>query len=173
MVKEQKMAETLGSLVDKLTIKSLREFHLAKMMQKKGQKFTRKELSLKLALLVKQKKDLSAEIERFIEAALTNDIVLRDEKLKLYNKREVMGKILSTNRLSRAIEQLAQKNIELWHLEDEARREDVDLTFIGDIKTKIDKVNQQRNDSMDLIDELFEQYIKRNKENKTCSKKTK
>ena len=37
------MAETLGSLVDKLTIKSIREFYLQKSIKSKKSKFSQKE----------------------------------------------------------------------------------------------------------------------------------
>jgi penicillin-binding protein-related factor A (putative recombinase) len=51
------------------------------------------------------------------------------------------------------------KNLELWNLEDEARRKDVKLSYIGEIKRKIDLCNQQRNDYMDKIDELLAKKI--------------
>ena len=50
------MAETLGSLTDKLTIKSIREFHLKKMIQSKKPKFPKSQLKHKLEVLIKQKK---------------------------------------------------------------------------------------------------------------------
>ncbi|MDD5348392.1 MAG: DUF4254 domain-containing protein, partial [Candidatus Omnitrophica bacterium] len=78
-----------------------------------------------------------------------------------YNPREAMGRILRSSSIAEAISALAQKNIELWHLEDEARRKDVTLSYVGQVKGKIDLANQQRNDLIDRIDELFEQAIKK------------
>jgi len=149
------MAETLGSLVDKLAIKSLREFHIKEMISAPQSKFPKAELKKKLVLLEKQKKLLHKEIDIFMVQALTRLVTMKDEKLKLYNKPESIGRVGAVRTVAGAIEKLAQKNIQLWHLEDEARREDVDLAYIGEIKRKIDATNQERNDFMDLVDELF------------------
>jgi hypothetical protein len=155
------MAETLGSLVDKLTIKSIREFYLDKEIKSKKSKFTNAQLKAKMSLLKKQKALQLKEIEDFIQMALEGKAILREEKIKLYNPVKHMDNIGKNQKLSQAIEGLSKKNIELWHLEDEARRTDVSLEYIGKIKKKIDPTNQQRNDFIDKIDELFEIYIKK------------
>lgn len=46
-------------------------------------------------------------------------------------------------------------NYKLWHEEDFARRTDVKDSEIADVKRKIDKWNQQRNDFIEKIDESF------------------
>lgn len=46
-------------------------------------------------------------------------------------------------------------NYEIWHEEDKARRRDVSDHFIANIKRKIDKLNQRRNDYIEKIDEEF------------------
>ncbi|MCK4995232.1 MAG: DUF4254 domain-containing protein [Candidatus Omnitrophica bacterium] len=160
------MAETLGSLIDKLTIKSIREFHLDENLKAKKSKFPKAELKLKMALLMKQKTLQLKEIEDFINLALNSKITLREEKIKLYNKPADIGRIGKNEKLSKAIEGLSRKNIELWHLEDEARRADMPLSYIGKIKKKIDPTNQQRNDFIDKIDELFEKAILKKRKNK-------
>ena len=48
------------------------------------------------------------------------------------------------------------KNIELWHLEDRAREKDAPDSVIADVKRKIDVANQQRNDLMDRVDNIFQ-----------------
>ena len=157
------MAETLGSLVDKLTIKEIRKFHLEEMLEIKNSKFSEDELDKKLQVLNKQISDLNNEIDGFVIYALKNKgLQIRDEKLKIYNAKDIIGKIGSVTKLGDAVSGVACKNLELWHLEDEARRKDVDLTYIGEIKRKIDVVNQHRNDFVDKIDELFETLIKEN-----------
>jgi hypothetical protein len=155
------MAETLGSLVDKLAIKDIREFHLRQMLDNKDDKFPKRELKKKLEVLLDQKNALRKEIDDFIILAFKGKILLKDEKLKLYNAVKDMGRILQTASLGEAVSGLAQKNLELWHLEDEARRRDVGLDFIGRIKRRIDLTNQQRNDYIDKIDELFSKKIKK------------
>lgn len=153
------MAETLGSLVDKLSIKSIREFHIKRMLQSKKVKFSTRQLKDKLEILIKQKRSLLKEVEEFIISVSQGAIILKDEKLKLYNNPHLIGKIGNVNSISKAIDELTKKNLELWHLEDEARREDTSLSCIGSIKKKIDATNQQRNDLIDKIDELFGQKL--------------
>lgn len=50
------------------------------------------------------------------------------------------------------ISQLAQVNIALWHEEDKARVEDDHE--VAQAKRQIDKLNQQRNDLIEQLDEL-------------------
>ncbi len=153
------MAETLGSLVDKLTIKDLREYFLGKLIDEKSSDFSAKELKNKLTLLREQKRSIKNEIDNFLLTAIKSKVILKDEKLKLYNARKNIGRIPQTAFLGEAISGLARKNLELWNLEDEARRKDVSLNYIGGIKRKIDLCNQQRNDYIDQIDELLAKKI--------------
>lgn len=49
--------------------------------------------------------------------------------------------------------ELAYRNYLLWHEEDKARRTDVDDSAIATVKRAIDKLNQQRNDLIEKLDE--------------------
>ncbi len=155
------MAETLGSLIDKLSIKCIREHFLREMKAQGSSKFTPQEIDARIELLVKQKEQLHGEIEAFVAAAEQGLVPLRDEKIKLYNPLNQVGRIEDATSIARAVDGLIRKNFELWNLEDQARRTDVDLAFIGKIKKAIDPVNQQRNDYMDRIDALLEQTFKK------------
>ena len=155
------MAETLGSLIDKLSIKCIREHFLLEMKQSGSSKFTPQEIDERIALLRKQKEQLHGEIEGFVAAAQQGLVPLRDEKIKLYNPLNQVGRIEDATSIARAIDGLIRKNFELWNLEDQARRTDVDLAHIGKVKKAIDPVNQQRNDYMDRIDALLEQTCKK------------
>ena len=109
------MAETLGSLIDKFTIKAIREYHIQEMIDQDDKKFSADELKDKLDLLEEQKKDLSTEINGYVQSALANpDMILRDEKIKLYNARDIIGDIGNVSGLAEAIEGLTQKNLELY-----------------------------------------------------------
>lgn len=44
------------------------------------------------------------------------------------------------------------RNFRLWHVEDMARRRDVDDSVIADCKRRIDALNQERNDRMERVD---------------------
>jgi hypothetical protein len=46
-------------------------------------------------------------------------------------------------------------NFQLWHVEDRARRKDVDAKIIADCKYAIDKLNQKRNDLIERVDECL------------------
>lgn len=144
------MAETLGSLVDKLTIKNIRLNNLRKKGSKK-----------KIDIVQSQRKELIEEMNQFLARALKRKIKLKDEKVKLYKQPKVEEKILAT--LGALVDRLCQKNMQLWHLEDEARRSDVNDAYIGRIKRKIDITNLSRNDLIDRIDELLERKVKKSK----------
>lgn len=51
--------------------------------------------------------------------------------------------------------ELAYRNYLLWHEEDKARRTDVDDSMIATVKRSIDKLNQQRNDLIEKLDEVI------------------
>lgn len=51
--------------------------------------------------------------------------------------------------------ELAWRNYLLWHEEDKARRTDVDDSDIATVKRAIDKLNQQRNDLIEKLDEAI------------------
>jgi len=51
--------------------------------------------------------------------------------------------------------ELAYRNYLLWHEEDKARRTDVDDGAIAIVKRAIDKLNQQRNDLIEKLDEAI------------------
>ena len=144
------MAETLGSLVDKLTIKNIRLNNLRKKGSKK-----------KINIVQSQRKELIEEMNQFLARVSKRKVKLKDEKVKLYKQPKVEEKILAT--LGALVDRLCQKNMQLWHLEDEARRSDVNDAYIGRIKRKIDITNLSRNDLIDRIDELLERKVKKSK----------
>ena len=146
------MAETLGSLIDKLTIKNIRLDNL----RKKGKKSRKK-----MNMVQSQRRRLIEEMDQFLAQALKGKVKLKDEKVKLYRQSKGGEKISGT--LGPLVDSLCQKNMQLWHLEDEARRSDVSDAYIGRIKRKIDIANLSRNDLIDRIDELLQRKVKKAK----------
>ena len=157
------MAETLGSLIDKLSIKNLRYWHLDEDSQARDSSDPQKqELMDKMDLVNRQRKELLEEIDVFLNSALAGEVRIRDEKVKLYKNLNVTS-AEDVNHLGEAVSKLAMSNIKLWHLEDEVRREDLPDTDIVKTKRKIDTNNQERNNFMDKVDEILENFVKQAK----------
>jgi len=149
------MAETLGSLIDKLSIKSLRYWHLDESIQSEDISDTKtKELKEKLDLVDSQRQELRDEINSFLVAALAGDVKICDEKVKLYRNTNVSS-FDNVNKLGEAVSELAIRNNRMWHLEDEVRREDLPDSEIVQLKRRIDQTNQERCDLVDKVDEIL------------------
>jgi hypothetical protein len=146
------MAETLGSLVDKLSIKNLRIWHLEEALEKDSES---EELKSKRDLADKQRENLVQEINGFLVAALQGEVCIRDEKIKMYTNTNVSSSD-SIKKLGEAVSELAFRNIKLWHCEDEVRRTDLADSEIVKIKRRIDTTNQERNNLMDKVDEILQ-----------------
>ena len=148
------MAETLGSLVDKLSIKNLRIWHLDEALEKKNAS-DYAELKARRDLADKQRQNLVNEINDFLVSAFKGEVCIRDEKIKLYANTNVSSSD-SIKKLGEAVSELAIRNIKLWHCEDEVRRTDLADVEIVKIKRRIDTTNQERNDLMDKVDEILQ-----------------
>lgn len=148
------MAETLGSLMDKLSIKNIRLWHLNETRD------TTERFKEKKELVQKQRDLLIQEIDEFVKVASQGKVSLREEKVKLYNKPEDKGLFGHVSRIGEAMDQLALENIRLWHLEDDIRVEGIADSRIAALKREIDRANQRRNDLIDKVDELFEKNLK-------------
>jgi hypothetical protein len=60
--------------------------------------------------------------------------------------------------IGQLVTRLAQTNIELWHEEDKARVDDD--RQVAAAKRNIDRLNQQRNDLIERIDESFRELVR-------------
>ena len=156
------MAETLGSLVDKLSIKNLRIWHLDEALEQKNTS-DYAELKAKRDLADKQRQTLVNEINDFLVSAFKGEVCIRDEKIKLYANTNVSSSD-SIKKLGEAVSELAFRNIKLWHCEDEVRRTDLADVEIVKIKRRIDTTNQERNDLMDKVDEILQSQSEEKKE---------
>lgn len=157
------MAETLGSLVDKLSIKNLRLWHLDEALEESGVSEDKTcELQAKRELVFKQRRDLMDEIDGFFAAALEGKVKIRDEKVKLYDNKNVKPTD-GVKELGLAVSELSIRNIRCWRLEDEVRREDLPDSEIVQLKRRIDAANQERNDLMDKIDQILSNAARKKK----------
>ena len=156
------MAETLGSLVDKLSIKNLRIWHLDEALEQKNVS-DYAQLKARRDLADKQRQNLVNEINDFLVSAFKGEVCIRDEKIKLYANTNVSSSD-SIKKLGEAVSELAIRNIKLWHCEDEVRRTDLADVEIVKIKRRIDTTNQERNDLMDKVDEILQSQSEGKKE---------
>ncbi|MFC1559881.1 DUF4254 domain-containing protein [Candidatus Margulisiibacteriota bacterium] len=148
------MAETLGGLIDKLTIKNIRQWHL----KNEATKLTATQINQALKIIRSQINDLTDEINDFIKNAIKGKVRVREQKLKLYkNPKEE----LTLNEIGPLVALLSRENLYIWQLEDHVRREGLPDSEIVKAKRKIDAANQKRNDLIDRIDELLEKKLKK------------
>lgn len=143
------MAETLGSLCDKLTIVKLKQFHTEDINR--------------LQSLANQEKHLQAEINEFFNAALAGQIPV--ERLtfaanKVYKKEgnviaEVQGGI------GEIFSKLAEVNNNLWHEQEKVYEfEKVPPEKKDKVVKQLALLNLERNKCIDLIDKQFRRVIK-------------
>src|SRR3954471_16903294 len=52
-----------------------------------------------------------------------------------------------------------RRNFDLWHVEDEARRDDLGADHVHRAKRAIDRLNQERNDFIQRMDEWFMNHL--------------
>lgn len=81
------MAETLGSLVDKLTIANIRLWHLEDVRRDRSLP-DRERLAAadKIAVVNQERNDLMDEIDQFLYQALRGRVKLRAPKVKIYKE---------------------------------------------------------------------------------------
>jgi aconitase B len=146
------MAETLGSLCDKLTIVKLKQFHT--------------EDAVKLKSLSAQELQLQSEIDEFISAALSGNI--SPERLtfsanKVYKQSgntvaDVSGNIGTT------FSQLADVNCRLWHQQEYVYDfENVPSEEKNGVIKQLALLNLERTRCIDHIDKQFQALIKQKK----------
>jgi hypothetical protein len=145
------MAETLGSLCDKLTIVKLKQYHC----DSEG----------KAASLASQAVQLAGEIDAFVGDAVTGHIPL--ERLsfaanKVYQQDGNELKPVPEGSAGEAFAELAKVNCDLWH---EQEKVYVFESVPADEKDKVVKrlalLNLRRNQCIDAIDKALIQQIKR------------
>jgi hypothetical protein len=143
------MAETLGTLSDKLTIVKLKQYHT--------------EDPERLRSLGLQETQLRGEIDEFIRAAMSGEIP--HEKLtfsanKVYKKdgnetREIRGSIGEIFSL------LADTNCRLWHVQEKVYEfENVPVEEKDNIVKDLAIINLERNNCIDELDKTFLSIIK-------------
>jgi hypothetical protein len=144
------MAETLGSLCDKLTIVKLKQWH--------------SEDEIRLKSLTVQEIQLQEEINEFISAAIAGQIPsdrLTFASNKVYKKEgnyvaDVGGSI------GEIFSELAQVNCNLWHEQEKVYEFDkVVVTEKDQVVKQLAILNLQRNKCIDGIDKNFQGLVEK------------
>ncbi len=142
------MAETLGSLCDKLTIVKLKQYH--------------SEDETRLQSLKQQEQQLQAEIGVFVADAVAGIIPadrLTFSTNKVYKKegnetREIAGQI------GELFAELAKVNCDLWHEQEKVYEfEDVPADKKDAVIKRLAVLNLERNKCIDAIDRQFQSVI--------------
>ena len=132
--------ETLGSLMDKLSIETTR------VKDMRG-----REVPQELIEKVENKiNNLKSEINDYIGAAIRGDVPLEEPKFKIYKNEDASGDNLIT--VADAMSRLIEANQTLWNLEDK-RRDKKNFTDQERLAAadEIGTWNRVRNDAMDAI----------------------
>ena len=142
------MAETLGSLCDKLTIVKLKHWHT-----KDGER---------LQSLAKQEDQLVGEIDEFVSAAIAGRIPV--ERLtfasnKVYRKEgnataDIQGSV------GQIFSQLADINCKLWHVQDKVYDfEKIPIEEKDNVAKQLAILNLERTQCIDEIDVQFRALV--------------
>jgi hypothetical protein len=87
------MAETLGSLVDKLTIANIRLWHLEDRRRDLSlPNAKRLEAADKIAIVNSERNDLMDEIDEYLYKALRGKVKVRVPKVKIYKEFGLQGR---------------------------------------------------------------------------------
>ena len=145
---ELEMAETLGSLCDKLTIVKLKQWH--------------SDDSARLASLAIQEQQLREEIDQFAKMALAGTIP--SEKLtfaanKVYKKQGNLAHKASGT-IGAIVAQLAAVNCALWHQQEKVYEfESIPVEQKDAVVKQLALLNLERNDCIDGIDRAFKAMV--------------
>ena len=142
------MAETLGTLCDKLTIVKLKRWHSDDVERNRS--------------LDQQEMQLHAEIDQFLREAISGDISI--ERLtfasnKVYKKE---GNVVpaSDGSLGQIFAQLADANCRLWHVQEKVYEfESVPVEEKDAVVKQLAVLNLERVNCIDQLDDAFRKAI--------------
>jgi hypothetical protein len=142
------MAETLGSLCDKLTIVKLKQWHTDDTGAREN--------------LARQEQQLAAEIGEFIGGAIDGSVP--EERLtfaanKVY-KKEGNAVPDATGSIGQLMAQLAQANCALWHVQEKVYEfERVPVEEKDGVVKQLAVLNLERTRCIDQLDVMFRALI--------------
>lgn len=144
------MAETLGSLCDKLTTVKLKLWHTDDPERRRS--------------LVQQEAQLNKEINEFVGAAIAGEIPperLTFASNKVYKKEgNVVPELRGT--LGQTFAQLAETVCKLWHVQENVYDfEKIPVEQKDAVVKELAVVNLERNQCIDRVDEQFRAFVEK------------
>jgi hypothetical protein len=140
------MAETLGSLCDKLTVVKLKQWHTEQVE--------------KLHNLELQENQLVKEIDEFVSMAISGELIpdrLIFSANKVYPKRNESS---ITGDIGELISKLANANIKVWHAQEKAYNfESLPIVDKDLVVQNLMNFNLERSQCVDQIDLFFHNAI--------------
>ena len=138
--------ETLGSLLDKLSIENIRLSKLAERGDAELLEPVRRKLE-----------NLKGEINGHLALAIAGEIPIEEPKHKFYKGERPAGDIFTA--IADAISRLFEANITLWNLEDRRRDKSLPDTVRLAICDDVATWNRVRNDAMDAVNRMLKEMI--------------
>jgi hypothetical protein len=145
---EMLMAETLGSLCDKLTIVKLKQWH--------------SEDPTRLQSLDQQERRLASEINEFVRAAVAGNIPAEHLTFPANKVYKQQGNSTTTiaGRIGELFSRLARVNCDLWHEQEKVYDfEKVPAAEKDKVVKQLALLNLERNQCIDGIDREFRSTI--------------
>ena len=143
------MAETLGSLCDKLTIVKLKQYHSDDLAKTES--------------LQVQERQLSGEIDAFLSGAISGEIApdkLTFRANKVYKKRGNELGVLKSDALGSVFAELAKVNCDLWHEQEKVYEfETVPVAQKDQVVKQLALLNLKRNQCIDAIDQALVRIV--------------
>jgi hypothetical protein len=143
------MAETLGTLCDKLTIVKLKQFHT--------------EAVERLKSLSEQQQQLQDEMDQFIKDAVSGEIPINKLSFKANKVFKQEGNQIEniTGSIAEVFAKLAEVNCKLWHEQEKVYEfETVAPEEKNAVIKKLAIYNLERNQCIDQIDASFVNIVK-------------
>jgi len=143
------MAETLGSLCDKLTIVKLKQYHSDDLAKTES--------------LLAQERLLCEEMEGFLSGALSGEIApdkLTFRANKVYKRLGNELGVLQADALGSVFAELAKVNCDLWHEQEKVYEfETVPVAQKDQVVKQLALLNLKRNQCIDAIDQALVKLV--------------
>ncbi len=132
--------DTVGSLVDKLSILEIRKGH------------TKESGSIRILneSAERLKKEIDEKILKILEGEICDEWAIKQPKLKNYAHQD--NHLEKSEGLAKVIQNLIEANIKLWNIEDTRRNKSLADDVRLEAADQISVWNKKRNDAMDNID---------------------